>query len=75
LGFGEQLLAIYLPYLNNVLEVKPLHELDWLLVIGASIGILMMIEAVKYWGIPHRRQNQNAGADPRVMKPLEALRS
>ena len=48
LGFATQLLALYVPFLNNVLGVVPLHLNDWVLVFAVALGMLIIVEAVKY---------------------------
>jgi Ca2+-transporting ATPase len=48
LGFAQQLLALYIPALNNILGVVPLHLNDWILVFIVGFGILLIVETVKY---------------------------
>jgi len=48
LGFATQLLALYVPFLNNVLGVVPLHLNDWVLVFAVALGMLIIVEVVKY---------------------------
>jgi Ca2+-transporting ATPase len=47
LGFSQQLLALYVPVLNNVLGVVPLHLTDWLMVLSVAFGMLLIVETVK----------------------------
>lgn len=48
LGFATQLLALYVPFLNNILGVVPLHLNDWVLVLAVAFGMLVIVEVVKY---------------------------
>jgi len=48
LGFTQQILAIYVPFLNNILGVAPLHILDWALVFGCAFSMMGMVEVAKY---------------------------
>jgi Ca2+-transporting ATPase len=48
LGFGQQLLALYVPFLSNALEVVPLHLPDWGLVLGVVFTMVLVVEIVKY---------------------------
>lgn len=48
LGLIQQLLALYIPFLNNVLGVVPLHMNDWALVLSVGFGMLFIVETVKY---------------------------
>lgn len=48
LGLIQQLLALYVPFLNSVLGVVPLHLNDWALVLGVGFGMLFIVETVKY---------------------------
>ena len=48
LGLIQQLLALYVPFLNNVLGVVPLHMNDWALVLSVGFGMLFIVETVKY---------------------------
>lgn len=56
LGFTEQLLALYVPFLNNVLDVVPLHPTDWAIVLSIAFVIMIVVEIVKYITIHSRRQ-------------------
>jgi Ca2+-transporting ATPase len=47
-GLIQQLLALYVPFLNNILGVVPLHFNDWALVLGVGFGMLFIVETVKY---------------------------
>lgn len=48
LGFTQQLLVLYTPFLNNVLGVVPLHFSDWLLVLSVAFGMMGVVEVVKH---------------------------
>lgn len=48
LGLIQQLLALYIPFLNSVLGVVPLHLNDWALVLSIGFGMLFIVETVKY---------------------------
>ncbi len=48
LAFGFQLIAIYLPFLQGILETEALGLLDWAVVIGAGLFTMLIIEIIKY---------------------------
>jgi Ca2+-transporting ATPase len=48
LGFGQQLVALYVPFLSNALEVVPLHLPDWGLVLSVAFTMVLVVEIVKY---------------------------
>jgi len=52
LGMGFQLMAIYLPSLQRVLRTVALGVNEWLVILGASILVISMIEGVK-WRFNH----------------------
>ena len=59
LGFATQLLALYVPFLNNILGVVPLHFTDWALVLVVAFGMMGVVELVKYVTIRSRfKQSQ-----------------
>jgi len=47
-GFAQQIAAIYVPFLNQMLGVVPLLPENWAIIFGVSIGILLIVETVKY---------------------------
>lgn len=57
LGFGEQLLALYLPFLNNVLGAVPLNLLDWALVLSIAFTMMIVVEVVKHVEIGRSKKN------------------
>lgn len=48
LGFAQQIAAIYVPLLNQVLEVTPLHLNDWAIIFSVSLSTMLLIEIVKH---------------------------
>lgn len=48
LGFAQQILALYIPFLNNLLGVVPLHAPDWAIVLSIGFGMMFVVEIVKY---------------------------
>jgi len=56
IGALVQLSAIYLPFLQTVLQTKALHLLEWLLILTVSLGVIFIIEIVKWLFIPHHRK-------------------
>jgi Ca2+-transporting ATPase len=48
LGLAQQMLALYVPILNKILGVVPLHFNDWILVLVVGFGMLLIVETVKY---------------------------
>ena len=61
-GFGQQLLALYVPALNNVLNVVPLHLSDWALVLTVAFGMMLVVEVVKYATNQTRKRNRTEPA-------------
>jgi Ca2+-transporting ATPase len=57
LGFTQQILALYVPLLNDVLGVVPLHAVDWALVLCVAFVILLIVESVKYVAIRNQKNN------------------
>ncbi len=51
IGLGMLILAIYLPSLQYALKTKPLGLHGWLIVFGASIVDILLIEATKFYFI------------------------
>jgi Ca2+-transporting ATPase len=48
LGFTQQFLALYTPFLNDVLDVVPLHLSDWALVFSVAFIMVVVVEVVKH---------------------------
>jgi len=48
LGFVQQFAALYVPFLNNILGVVPLHFSDWALVFIVALAILIVVETARY---------------------------
>lgn len=61
LGFAQQILVLYIPFLNGVLGVVPLHLADWALVFAVAFGMMGVVEVVKY--VMNRPKNQRSPAD------------
>lgn len=53
IGVGLMLAAIYIPWLNSVLETVPLTMTDWVIIISLGLTKLLGVEIVKWWFI-HR---------------------
>jgi Ca2+-transporting ATPase len=47
-GFAQQIAAIYIPVLNQLLGVMPLQLENWVIIGGFSMGIIVIAETVKY---------------------------
>lgn len=58
LGFGQQLAALYVPFLSNALEVVPLHLPDWGLVLSAAFTMVFVVEIVKYLTVYGRNRRK-----------------
>ncbi len=56
-GVGQQLVAIYVPFLNRILGVVPLLPENWAIIFGFSIGILLIVETVKHVLSPNNGRN------------------
>jgi len=48
LAFGEQIFAIHVPFMNDVMGVVPLNIWDWALVFCFGFAMMGIVEAVKY---------------------------
>jgi Ca2+-transporting ATPase len=48
LGFVQQIMAIHIPFLSDLLAVVSLRISDWTLVLGCAIGMMGIVEVVKY---------------------------
>lgn len=48
LGFAQQVVAIHVPFMNDVLGVVPLDYMDWVLVLSFGFGMMGVVESVKY---------------------------
>jgi P-type Ca2+ transporter type 2C len=47
---GLQVLAVYAPFVSSsLLQVQPLGMVEWLLVVGAGIALLLATELEKWW--------------------------
>ncbi len=55
LGFGLQLMAMYLPFFQNIFQAVSLGFVDWLIIFSVGIIDILAIEASKYFFI-HKRQ-------------------
>ena len=47
-GFAQQLVALYVPFFNVMLGVKPLGLIEWAEVLAIGFGELAIVEVVKY---------------------------
>jgi len=56
-GFGFQLLALYLPFLQKILNTRPLMAFEWLIVLGMGVLVIGLIEFVKWWFLQRKRVN------------------
>jgi Ca2+-transporting ATPase len=54
IGFGIQLLAIYLPWLQGLLKTVPLGLDDWMVVMVVSLTVIGVIEVAKAVFAHHR---------------------
>jgi Ca2+-transporting ATPase len=48
LGFATQLLALYVPFMNDVMESVPLQPFDWAMVLLVALILMAIIEVTKY---------------------------
>jgi Ca2+-transporting ATPase len=56
-GFIQQIAAIYVPFLNQLLGVVPLQPENWAIIVGFSIGTILIVETVKHVFTPRERRN------------------
>ncbi len=47
LGFGLQLLGVYVPFFQDILKTAPLNALDWAWIVGLCIASMMLLEGWK----------------------------
>ncbi|MFH0748526.1 MAG: HAD-IC family P-type ATPase [Candidatus Bathyarchaeota archaeon] len=57
LGFVQQIAAIYVPFLNQILGVVPLQPEDWAIIFGFSACTILLVEIVKYICTPKKKVN------------------
>jgi len=55
LGFVEQFLALYVPFLNSALGVVPLHLSDWALVLIIAFSMTGVVEIVKHFTVRSKK--------------------
>ncbi len=48
-ALGLHVAAMYLPWLQQVLAVRPPSAGDWLLLPALAVSLLVLMEAQKYW--------------------------
>lgn len=51
IGFFLMLAAVYLPFLNNILNTAPLEGSAWLIIMTVAVINILMIELVKNYYI------------------------
>jgi len=56
-GFLLTIGAIYIPFLNKILDTKPLGYKEWLIVIAISLMALTIVETIKYININFRKKS------------------
>jgi magnesium-transporting ATPase (P-type) len=54
-GFLFQIIALYTPFMQKVLETHPLHVLEWAAVILEAVLVIVIIEGVKWWFLKKRK--------------------
>ncbi|MFW0862493.1 MAG: cation-translocating P-type ATPase [Candidatus Komeilibacteria bacterium] len=47
-GFMVQLLALYIPFFQRILRTTALNMMEWGIVLGASLVVILLIELIKY---------------------------
>ncbi|MFH1426163.1 MAG: HAD-IC family P-type ATPase [Candidatus Kerfeldbacteria bacterium] len=57
LSLGLTIMAFYVPFLQKVLRTVPLGWEDWGVVIAVSIGVMVIIEIIKYAFIVSRKRH------------------
>jgi Ca2+-transporting ATPase len=53
-GFFLQLIAVYVPFFQNLLQTIPLTGADWLIIFMVNVGVILSIEITK-WIFIHKR--------------------
>ena len=63
LGFVLQVVSLYEPHLQKLLNTVPLHPAGWILVVGHGIVVLMLIELMKLLLVtPHYHKKRGASS-------------
>lgn len=45
-SLGLQLVVIYTPWLSELFNISPIHGIDWLIILSASLGLLISMKVV-----------------------------
>ncbi len=56
-GFGLQLSAIYIPFLQEFLETVPLSLVDWIVIFGSALVVVAVVEITKFLFIKSKLLN------------------
>jgi len=64
LGMAQQVAALYIPVLNDLLGVVPLGVEGWVIVVGVSLGMMAIVESVK---LVARHTSKNGATVGRTM--------
>jgi len=65
LGLGQQLVALYVPFLSQLLQVVPLGLFDWVQVLAVAFAMIGIVEVVK---LAARRSGKKKQDKPAVAK-------
>lgn len=57
-GLGFQLIALYTPFFQRLLETHALSGLEWLVVVFEAIVVIGIIETVKWWFLRKKQRLQ-----------------
>lgn len=57
-GFSLQLVAIYVPFFQSFLATTPLDWQQWSWILAISVGVVMMIEGIKWAFLQKRHHNE-----------------
>jgi len=53
-GFAQQLFALYVPFMIDIMDTVPLQLIDWMYVVSVAVILIAIIEVVKYQTRHHR---------------------
>ena len=63
-AIGLQLIAVTIPFMNNVMDTVPLNYIDWIIVMSVSFSIIIFIEIEKYLrSLIYKRKRIRAGIE------------
>jgi Ca2+-transporting ATPase len=62
-GFAQQLFAIYVPFMNDIMGTVPLQLFDWAMVLLVAFILQAIIEVTKYFTRHHNNSQMISGLE------------